>query len=139
MCDGTASVSPDQRFYASTYGRFNTRDPEYGGELANPISMNLYNYTLGDSMNSNDPTGLASTPTCGSAGFSFNGVYQGTISSILSSGSNQAILAQTAYTESGHGANVDVTDEEYAIEGVIMNRWEFANKNWYLFAGPTPR
>ena len=126
----------NQRFYASTYGRFNTPDPEYGGEIANPISMNLYNYTLGDPINSNDPTGLATTPTCGNAGFSFNGVYQGTISQIMAGTSNQAILAQTMYTESGHGAGVDVTDEEYAIGAVLMNRWEFVNKNWYLFSAP---
>lgn len=48
----------------------------------------------------------------------------------------RAVITSTAYTESGHGASVDVTDEEYAIAGVLMNRWEFANKNWYLFAGP---
>jgi hypothetical protein len=46
--------------------------------------------------------------------------------------SNEAILAGAMYTESGHGAKVDVTDEEYAIGAVIMNRWEFVNKNWYL-------
>ena len=56
----------DQRYYASTYGRFMTPDPKYGGEVANPISMNLYNYTLGDPINSNDASGLDPTPTCGS-------------------------------------------------------------------------
>jgi RHS repeat-associated protein len=48
----------NQRFYASTYGRFNTPDPENGGQIANPITMNLYNYTHGDPVNLNDPTGL---------------------------------------------------------------------------------
>ncbi len=101
-------------------------------DYKNPLSWNAYAYTNGDPVNSNDPTGLASTPTCGSSGFSFNGVYQGTIAQIMAGTSNQAILAGAMYTESGHGAKVDVTDEEYAIGAVIMNRWEFVNKNWYL-------
>ena len=47
----------DQRFYASTYGRFNTPDPDNGGDIGNPISMNLYHYSLGDPINFNDPEG----------------------------------------------------------------------------------
>jgi len=130
----------NQRFYA-TYGRFNTPDPENGGETANPISMNLYNYVLGDPINTNDPSGLDPAPTCGSSGYYFNGAYQGTIASVLSAASNpasgnynQAILAQTIYVESGHSSNADVPGEEDAIGAVIMNRWEFVNKDWYLFS-----
>jgi RHS repeat-associated protein len=48
----------DQRFYASTYGRFNIPDP-FGGSIhnGNPQSWNRYSYTLGDPINGNDPTG----------------------------------------------------------------------------------
>lgn len=130
----TGLAAVDQRYYASSYGRFNTPDPVNGGKTANPGSMNLYNYTLGDPVNSNDPDGLDST--CGSARFSFNGVDQGTISSIMGGNSNQSILAQTIYAESGHSSKADTVSEEVAIGEVIMNRWAFVNKDWYLFSSP---
>jgi hypothetical protein len=82
----------------------------------------------GDPVNLNDPTGL----DCASTGYSFQGVYQGTIGDIIAKQSDVSILATAMYTESGHGPKVDATDEEYAIGAVIMNRWEFVNKNWYL-------
>jgi RHS repeat-associated protein len=51
----------DQRFYASTYGRFNTPDPYMGsGDPSAPGSWNRYAYALGDPTNGNDPTGLNS-------------------------------------------------------------------------------
>jgi hypothetical protein len=50
----------DQRFYASTYGRFTTTDPRYAGALSNPESLNLYSYVLGDPVNGKDPQGLCS-------------------------------------------------------------------------------
>jgi RHS repeat-associated protein len=50
----------DQRFYASTYGRFDTTDPGYAGALSNPQSLNLYSYVLGDPVNGRDPQGLCS-------------------------------------------------------------------------------
>ena len=48
----------DQRFYASTYRRFNSPDP-YTGSMhpRSPLSWNRYSYTAGDPINSNDPTG----------------------------------------------------------------------------------
>jgi hypothetical protein len=51
----------DQRFYASTYGRFNTPDP-YGGSAgpSDPGSWNRYSYVQGDPANRNDRTGLFS-------------------------------------------------------------------------------
>ena len=49
----------DQRFYASTYGRFLTPDRK-GGNRANPGSLNRYAYVLGDPVNRNDPRGLCS-------------------------------------------------------------------------------
>lgn len=46
----------DQRFYASTYGRFLTPDRE-GGNSSDPVSMNRYAYVGGDPINRMDPRG----------------------------------------------------------------------------------
>jgi len=49
----------DQRFYASTYGRFNTPDPYKGsGGPSDPGSWNRYAYVEDDPVNSSDPLGL---------------------------------------------------------------------------------
>jgi RHS repeat-associated protein len=49
----------DQRFYASTYGRFNTADPyQASGGPGDPASWNRYSYTRGDPINRHDPRGL---------------------------------------------------------------------------------
>jgi len=117
------------RYYSSQYGRFMTPDPSGDAwDPANPQSWNSYAYVLGDPINANDPGGL----DCSSTQYYFNGVYQGTIGNIIAAQSDVSILATAMYTESGHGNGVDVTDEEYSIGAVIMNRWEFVNKNWYL-------
>jgi RHS repeat-associated protein len=47
----------DQRYYASSYGRFNTADRR-GGNGRNPGSLNKYAYTKADPINRNDPRGL---------------------------------------------------------------------------------
>src|ERR1019366_5467797 len=50
----------DQRFYASSYGRFNTADPA-GSKAAtsqNPGSWNQYAYVKGDPVNSADALGF---------------------------------------------------------------------------------
>jgi hypothetical protein len=49
----------DQRFYASTYGRFNTPDP-YSARVGprDPGSWNRYSYTRGDPVNRFDRHGL---------------------------------------------------------------------------------
>src|ERR1019366_9912657 len=48
----------DQRFYASTYGRFNTPDRyQASGGPSNPGSWNRYSYTRGDPVNRIDPSG----------------------------------------------------------------------------------
>lgn len=51
--------SADQRFYASSYGRFNTADP-YNGSAGpgDPGSWNRYSYVQGDPANANDSSGL---------------------------------------------------------------------------------
>jgi RHS repeat-associated protein len=53
----------DQRFYASTYGRFNTPDPHAATAKSvnnprDPGSWNRYAYTRGDPVNRADPRGL---------------------------------------------------------------------------------
>jgi len=58
-CDGTASGSLDQRFYASTYGRFNSPDPSWTSAKAGvPGTWNRYSYARLDPVNRNDPKGL---------------------------------------------------------------------------------
>jgi RHS repeat-associated protein len=50
----------DQRFYASTYGRFTSPDPyKASGGAKDPGSWNRYSYAGGDPINYNDPRGLA--------------------------------------------------------------------------------
>ena len=57
----------DQRYYASTYGRFNTADPyracERGHGPGDPGSWNRYSYTGGDPVNRLIPAGgISSSP-----------------------------------------------------------------------------
>jgi RHS repeat-associated protein len=55
----TALRTIDQRYYASTYGRFNTADPYRGSARArNPLTWNRYSYVGGDPINRSDPRGL---------------------------------------------------------------------------------
>jgi RHS repeat-associated protein len=57
--DGTGLDYADQRYYASTLGRFLTPDPyQASGGPANPASWNRYVYVLGDPINLSDPLGL---------------------------------------------------------------------------------
>ena len=79
-CDGTTVVSSDQRFYASSYGRFNSTDPFRAGGASSgtvnnpsdPVSWNRYAYTRGDPVNRIDPqgtcdygaNGFLGDPTC---------------------------------------------------------------------------
>jgi RHS repeat-associated protein len=51
----------DQRYYASTYGRFNSPDPyQASGGPSSPASWNRYSYVGGDPINRYDPRGLLS-------------------------------------------------------------------------------
>jgi RHS repeat-associated protein len=64
---------PDQRFYASTYGRFNTPDPYQASAKGannpnNPGSWNHYAYAGGDPVNRVDPTGQLWAEVCGGFG-----------------------------------------------------------------------
>jgi RHS repeat-associated protein len=69
----------DQRYFASTYGRFNTAD-RFGGSalLAIPTTWNRYSYAHGDPVNRNDRTGqmddeCADDCSDGDGGFSGGG------------------------------------------------------------------
>ncbi len=60
----------NQRYFASTYGRFNTADPYAGSAGAgDPSSWNRYSYTKGDPVNRMDRSGLVASLTCGSGGY----------------------------------------------------------------------
>ena len=56
----TTDNTIDQRYYASSYGRFNTADPQgsRAAKLGDPESWNQYAYTRGDPVNGNDAKGL---------------------------------------------------------------------------------
>ena len=57
----------DQRFYAFSYGRFNTPDPnKASGSKKDPGSWNRYSYVGNDPINFNDPRGLAKCSAIGS-------------------------------------------------------------------------
>jgi RHS repeat-associated protein len=47
----------DQRYYASSYGRFNSPD-SVGAQAGDPVSWNRYSYTGGDPVNRLDPHGM---------------------------------------------------------------------------------
>jgi RHS repeat-associated protein len=57
--DGSTALDyAQQRYYASTLGRFTSPDRSGKNEsLANPLSFNRYAYVNGDPVNSNDPSG----------------------------------------------------------------------------------
>jgi len=54
------SSRADQRYYASSYGRFNTADPyQASAGPSDPGSWNRYSYVGGDPVNNHDWQGLA--------------------------------------------------------------------------------
>jgi RHS repeat-associated protein len=86
----------DQRYYASSYGRFNTADP-YGGSAhpKNPLTWNRYSYVAGDPVNRNDRHGLCMVDTT-------NGQYYGTYEDWLEAiyqNSNGAMSSDTTYSD----------------------------------------
>jgi RHS repeat-associated protein len=69
----------DQRYYASTYGRFLTADPYVAsGGPSDPGSWNRYSYVQGDPVNFNDRTGRnrSLTGPCGNRNVLINGLEQ---------------------------------------------------------------
>src|ERR1035437_1246496 len=83
----TALDYADQRYYASSYGRFNTADPyQASAGPEDPGTWNRYSYTGGDPVNRNDPQGMlwevcnfnADVGPCeGDGGWDGNGGYAG--------------------------------------------------------------
>ncbi len=76
---GTGLDYADQRYYASTFGRFMTPDPykatEKGKNPANPLSWNRYAYVSDDPVSFNDPWGLTTcTPGGGIGGYCYDSV-----------------------------------------------------------------
>lgn len=76
--DGNTGLDyADQRYYASTQGRFLTADPfRHSASLSNPGSWNRYTYAANDPVNSNDPSGLY---PCGSSSGQSGGVISVTV------------------------------------------------------------
>jgi RHS repeat-associated protein len=64
--DNAGQDYADQRYYNVGAGRFNVPDALgiNAAKLQNPATWNRYAYTLGDPVNSGDPTGRVSSPLC---------------------------------------------------------------------------
>jgi len=94
----------DQRFYASTYGRFLTPDRK-GGKGRDPGTLNKYSYTRGDPVNRNDPRGLCDVVV--------GGITESSSSNTDSGFANQ-IGAMQAYPYQG-------TDKATGVLTVMVN------------------
>ena len=124
------------RYHQPGMGRFLSPDPAGTGAVStsDPTSWNAYAYAGGDPVGLYDPDGL---DTCADEQFSYDGQPLGTVSSVLNNfNQNVTLLAETEYTESGHGSGVDSYGEETMIGEVVMNRWAIVNGYWHLY--PTP-
>jgi RHS repeat-associated protein len=130
----TPKLDIDQRYYSSIMGRFLTPDPSgaSAADPSNPNSWNVYAYTEGDPINFYDPDGLA-TSNCGDSSFEYNGRVIGTVSQALKLTADVTILAETEFTEAGHGSGTNSTAEEDMIGEVVMNRWALVNGYWNLY------
>jgi RHS repeat-associated protein len=121
----TGLDNAEQRFYASSLGRFNTPDPGNSGYTDNPLSLNLYNYTGGDPINFNDPSGLI---TCGNLPVDGGG----TVSSYLNAQSDTGTLTRFVWAEGGTLAANDSSQSELilaqeTIAQAVENRIGIAN------------
>ena len=118
----------DQRYYASTYGRFNTADPyQASGGPASPASWNRYSYTSGDPVNRFDPEGLRSVAPC--TGWS-DGLYG-------DDDEDYGCLSDSLLTS---GPNGDGCSAIYTFQDVsTMNCWgTFAGSPVFTFAQANP-
>ena len=68
--DTSGNDYADQRYYSNALGRFLSADPSGLGSirLTQPITWNLYSYTVGDPLNLSDPTGLEDCESGGAGG-----------------------------------------------------------------------
>jgi hypothetical protein len=102
----------DQRFYASTYGRFNTPDQfKASAGPSDPGSWNRYSYVLGDPINLRDPNGTCAEDTDTSANVC------DTADSDVAYGYASTVSPQSYYTLFGR-------DRAYLIHagGMLMSR-----------------
>lgn len=101
----------DQRYYASSYGRFNTADQyQASAGPGDPGSWNRYAYVNGDPVNYNDPQGLMAKEACtfdassrdgscdDNSGYLIGGVYS---PDCTSAGSNAYVNATATYNCGG--------------------------------------
>jgi RHS repeat-associated protein len=129
--DAVGQDYAEQRYYNAGIGRFWSVDPTIDNlDYLNSGSWNMYTYANGEPVNSQDPDGLS---TCADALFSYNGQVIGTVSQALNLTNDVTVLAETEYTEAGHGSGANSTAEEDMIGEVIMNRWALVNGYSYLY------
>jgi RHS repeat-associated protein len=103
-----------QRFYASSYGRFNSPDPsKRSSKLKSPQSLNKYAYSRNDPVNRNDPRGLCDVVVGG----------------VTNNSSNSDALTTFA---SSIGANLAFPD---ANGGFLTGLWDVASQS--LASGQT--
>jgi len=126
----------DQRFYASSYGRFATADESGDNEdLGDPGSLNRYAFVEGDPITLNDPTGtdvqlppIVSTnePTClgGFLNTFVGSQYQGPDRLNQFLNSDIGVLGLTTWLEwRATGSSQTDTDIWRGIAGTIVDRY----------------
>ncbi len=96
-----------------------------------PQSWNIYSYTEGDPVNYLDPTRLA--VDCADSAVSYNGVYQGTVGSLLSGGTNLDLLSTTIFAESNKSTSSSGLQQMGWIGAVIMNRLNILDCYYWVF------
>ena len=118
----------DQRFYASTYGRFNTPDPyQASGRGTNnpgdPGSWNRYAYVEGDPINNYDPRGLdAEDPEDDDS--SNAGAYWGYPFYYLASPGIQFLQAYNTLMFQTKGGSQTIPNK------AARTAWQYLNNNW---------
>jgi hypothetical protein len=102
----------------------------------NPMTWGMYSYANSDPLNYYDPDGLDTTTPCSDLNFIYAGQSVGTVQQALDLTENVTDIAETEYTESGHGTSVNSQLEEDEIGAVIMNRFALVNGYAYLYPAP---
>jgi RHS repeat-associated protein len=109
----------DQRYYASSYGRFNTADPyQASAGPKDPGSWNRYAYVEGDPVNSRDPGGLFALGPGEGCGNSLDGVdYDGDGFGCEDGGAPNSILTICAENPSLALENPDCDNMIFPTDG----------------------